>query len=124
VHVSKLKLVRSFPDRPKVQLVDPEVDRFDFDEAILPEDSWETALDDDEYEVERIADVRSGRRTRYGRVHREFLVHWKGYDEPTWVDEADLNCGALLREFERSRVNRNRFNVMQSHEEGAGGSSQ
>jgi hypothetical protein len=124
VHLSKLKLVRSFPDRPKVQLVDPEVDRFDFDEAILPEDSWETALDDDEYEVERIADVRSGRRTRYGRVHREFLVHWKGYDEPTWVDEADLNFGALLREFERSRVNHNRFNVMQSHEEGVSGSSQ
>jgi hypothetical protein len=57
VHLSKLKLVRSFPDRPKVQLVDPKVDRFDFDEAILPVDSWETALDDDEYEVERIAGV-------------------------------------------------------------------
>jgi hypothetical protein len=58
VHLSRLKLVRSFQDRPKVQLVDPEVNRFDFDEAILPEDSWETVLDNDEYEVERIADVR------------------------------------------------------------------
>ncbi|OWZ03702.1 hypothetical protein PHMEG_00024516 [Phytophthora megakarya] len=88
-------------------------DRVDFDEALLPEDSWETPLGEDEFEVERIADMR----TRYGRVHREFQVFWKGYPEPTWVDEADLNCGALLAEFERTQTNRSRFNVMQSHEE-------
>ncbi|OWY94674.1 hypothetical protein PHMEG_00035528 [Phytophthora megakarya] len=37
--------------------------------------------------------------------------------DPTWIDEADLNCGALLYEFLRDRANRNRFGVMQSHEE-------
>ncbi|POM66028.1 Hypothetical protein PHPALM_18174 [Phytophthora palmivora] len=59
-------------------------DRYDFDEALLPEDSWVRDLDADEYEVEKIVDIRSGKRTRYGRTLREFLVHWKGYDEPTW----------------------------------------
>uniref|UniRef100_H3H5Y4 Uncharacterized protein n=1 Tax=Phytophthora ramorum TaxID=164328 RepID=H3H5Y4_PHYRM len=116
VHVSKLKLVRSFPDRPDAPLLVAESDRLDFDEALLPEDSWETPLDEGEFEVEKIADVRTGRRTRYGRVHRDFLVFWKGYDDPTWVDEADLNCGAMLRDFERGLASRNRFEVMQSHE--------
>ncbi|ETI56787.1 hypothetical protein L917_00709 [Phytophthora nicotianae] len=57
----------------------------------LPEDSW----DEGEYEVEPISSVRTRRRTRYGRKLREFLVRWKGYDDPTRVDEADLNCGAI-----------------------------
>ncbi|POM69104.1 LOW QUALITY PROTEIN: Hypothetical protein PHPALM_14640 [Phytophthora palmivora] len=39
-----------------------------------------------------------------------------GYGELTWVDEADLNCGALLYDYLRDRTNRNRFEVMQSHE--------
>uniref|UniRef100_H3H6A1 Integrase catalytic domain-containing protein n=1 Tax=Phytophthora ramorum TaxID=164328 RepID=H3H6A1_PHYRM len=116
VHVSKLKLVRRFPDRPDASLLVAKSDRLDFDEALLPEDSWETPLDEGEFEVEKIADVRTGRRTRYGRVHRDFLVFWKGYDDPTWVDEADLNCGAMLRDFERKLASRNRFEAMQSHE--------
>ena len=54
-----------------------EADRLDFDEALLLEHSWECDLDDGEYEVEEVLDVRSGRKTRYGRVHRQFLVKWK-----------------------------------------------
>ncbi|GMF16335.1 unnamed protein product [Phytophthora fragariaefolia] len=100
-----------------VPLVIEDQDRFDIDEALLPEDSWDTSLAEGEYEVERITDMRSGRRTRYGRTMREFLVHWKGYQEPTWVDEADLNCGALLHDYLRRQANQHRFNVMQSHEE-------
>ncbi|KAJ8526109.1 hypothetical protein ON010_g15070 [Phytophthora cinnamomi] len=106
-----------FPDRPSIRLTTEDQDRLDFDEGLLPEDSWDAALADDEYEVERIADMRSGRRTRYGRTLREFLVYWKGYDEPTWVDEADLNCGALLHDYLREQANRHRFEVMQSHED-------
>ncbi|OWZ00773.1 hypothetical protein PHMEG_00027964 [Phytophthora megakarya] len=117
VHVSKLKLVKDFPDRPRVELTVNEADRLDFDEILLPEDSWVPDLGADEYEVERISDVRSGKKTRFGRIYREFLVHWAGYDEPTWVDEADPNCRAILNAFLRERANRNRFNVMQSHEE-------
>uniref|UniRef100_H3GFB6 Integrase catalytic domain-containing protein n=1 Tax=Phytophthora ramorum TaxID=164328 RepID=H3GFB6_PHYRM len=74
VHVSKLKAVKVFSDRPDVTLATDESGRFDFDEALLPEDSWEGDWSDDEFEVDRIADVRSGRKTRYGRVHREFQV--------------------------------------------------
>ncbi|ETO83363.1 hypothetical protein F444_02609, partial [Phytophthora nicotianae P1976] len=117
VHVSKLKLVRKFPDRPNVRLRVQDQDRLDFDEGLLPKYSWDTELDEGEYEVERISDERTGRRTRYGRKLREFLVHWKGYDAPTWVDEADLNCGALLHDYLRDQANRSRFGVMQSHEE-------
>ncbi|KAG6578200.1 reverse transcriptase [Phytophthora cinnamomi] len=117
VHVSKLKLVKTFPDRPQIRLTVEDTDRLDFDEALLPEDSWIQGLDEDEYEVEKITDMRTGKRTRYGRIYREFLVHWRGYDEPTWTDETDLNCGAVLHDFLRDRANRNRFGVMQSHEE-------
>ncbi|OWY91253.1 hypothetical protein PHMEG_00040248, partial [Phytophthora megakarya] len=117
VHVSKIKLVKAFPDRPVARLNGSEEDRVDFDEALLPEDSWIQDRDPDEYEVEQISDMRTGKRTRYGRIYREFLVHWRGYEDPTWIDEADLNCGALLYEFLRDRANRNRFGVMQSHEE-------
>ncbi|OWY95524.1 reverse transcriptase [Phytophthora megakarya] len=85
VHLSKLKPVRTFPDRPKVVLNTEDDDGVDFDEELLPDDNWDTPLDKDEFEVERIADVRSGRRTQYGRVHREFQVYWKGYDQPTWT---------------------------------------
>lgn len=120
VHISKLKRVRNFPDRPKNVLEVDESDRFDFDEAMLPEDSWNRSLDADEFEVEKIVDMRSGRKTRYGRVHREFLVQWKGYSDPSWVDEADLNCGDLLQEFDRDRASKNRFEVMQSYEERSG----
>ena len=74
VHVSKLKLVVQFTDRPGNILVANFEDRVDFDESLLPEDSWENELAADEYEVEKILDVRSGRKTRYGRVHRQFLV--------------------------------------------------
>ncbi|GMF48996.1 unnamed protein product [Phytophthora fragariaefolia] len=116
VHLAKLKPVRQFPDRPGTTLTVDEAGRFDFDEALLPGDSWEMPLGEDEFDLDRIADMRAGRRTRYGRVHREFLVYWKGYENPSWVDEADLNCGALMREYERRLVNRNRFHVMQSQE--------
>ncbi|GMF41602.1 unnamed protein product [Phytophthora fragariaefolia] len=116
-HVSKLKLVKPFPDRPRAEPVVSEADRLDLDEALLPERSWEATLAEDEFEVDRIVDVRSDRHTRYGWAHREFLVYWKGYPEPSWVDEADLNCGALLQEFERKIADRNRFQVMQSREE-------
>ncbi|OWY93930.1 reverse transcriptase [Phytophthora megakarya] len=106
VHVSNIKLVKYSQGS--------EEDRVDFDEALLPEDSWIQDRDPDEYEVERISDMRTGKRTRYGRI---YLVHWRGYEDPTWIDEAYLNCGALLYEFLRYRVNRNRFGMMQSHEE-------
>ncbi|KAG2845997.1 hypothetical protein PC113_g1899 [Phytophthora cactorum] len=66
VHLSKLKLVKAYLDRPAATLTNDGIDRDDFDENLLAEESWEGEQDDNEFEVERIADVRSGRRTRYG----------------------------------------------------------
>ncbi|POM69445.1 LOW QUALITY PROTEIN: Hypothetical protein PHPALM_14274 [Phytophthora palmivora] len=40
VHISKIKPVRQFPDRPQTRLTIPDQDRYDFDEELLPEDSW------------------------------------------------------------------------------------
>ncbi|POM76616.1 Reverse transcriptase [Phytophthora palmivora] len=108
-----LKLAKEFPDRPLMRLTVESQDRLDMYEDLLPGDSWIQNRDPDEYEVEKITDMRSGRRTRYGLIYREFLVHWRGYDDPTWVDEADLNCGALLHEFLQDRTNHNRFGEMQ-----------
>lgn len=68
------------------------------------------------YEVEELIDVREIKRTRFGRRVREFLVRWRGFEEPTWLPEEDLNCGALLFEFMRDRTGRNRFRVMQSED--------
>ncbi|GMF41093.1 unnamed protein product [Phytophthora fragariaefolia] len=53
VHVSKLKLVRHFPDRLEPQLVTEGSDRLAFDEALLPEDSGDAPLGEGEFEVER-----------------------------------------------------------------------
>jgi len=117
VYVSRIKPVKTFRDRPTVPLAVDEADRLDFDEALLPEDSWDRALVEGEYEVEGISDVRTGRRTRYNRMLCEFKVHWRGYEDPTRVDEAYLNCGTLLREFLQDRTKWSRFQVMQSHEE-------
>lgn len=116
VHISKLKRVKSYPDRPKNLLTIEDKDRFDFDEALLPEDSWTCDLNDGEFEVDKIVDVRSNKKTRFGRKLRQYKVFWKGYADPSWVDEADLNCGALLQDFERQAICRNRFEAMQSHE--------
>ncbi|OWY95025.1 hypothetical protein PHMEG_00035087 [Phytophthora megakarya] len=97
--MAKIKPVREFPDRPVIWLMTQDQDRLDFDEALLPGDSWIQDRDPDENEVERISDMRTGRKTRYGRILREFLIHWRGYEGPTWIDEADLNCRAILHEF-------------------------
>ncbi|OWY90996.1 hypothetical protein PHMEG_00040604 [Phytophthora megakarya] len=81
-------------------------------------DSWEARdVDEGVYEVEQILDVREGRKTRYGRTRREFHVKWSGYDETSWIDEVDLNCGGLVYDFLRQRTGRSRFEVMQSHED-------
>ncbi|KAG2984781.1 hypothetical protein PC121_g20281 [Phytophthora cactorum] len=40
-----------------------------------------------------------------------------GYAEPSWIDEAGFNFGALLRNVERKRIGRNRIEMVQPHEE-------
>ncbi|OWY93793.1 reverse transcriptase [Phytophthora megakarya] len=95
VHVAKIKPVREFPDRP---VLDP---------RSRSERVW--GRKDLGYE--------DGQENKIWRILREFLEHWRGYGYPTWIDEADLNCGATFHEFLRDRANQNRLGVMQSHEE-------
>ncbi|OWZ06171.1 reverse transcriptase, partial [Phytophthora megakarya] len=96
VHLSKLKLVRAFPDRPTCTLLVEEGDRVDFDEALLAEDSWETPLGEDEFEVEWIADLDAAR------------------DMAAYTESSKCFGKAIANP--RGRF-RSRFNVVQSHEE-------
>ncbi|GMF17720.1 unnamed protein product [Phytophthora fragariaefolia] len=85
-----------------------EDDRFDFDEELLPEDSWEPEAGDDEYVVEAILDDRWPISTGTERNQREFYVKWRGYDDPTWEPVSNLSCGGLLFDYllQRKRENR------------------
>ena len=69
VHVSKLKQVKMFPYRPRICLMVYKIGRVDFDEELVPDDSWDGGREDDKFEVKRTEDVRSGRKPRVGRVH-------------------------------------------------------
>ncbi|POM63992.1 Hypothetical protein PHPALM_20542 [Phytophthora palmivora] len=76
VHVSRLKAVSELGSRPKSRLT-PEVTeetRLDFDEELLPEDSWEPDQLAGEYEVEVILDDRIPLSTSTERAVREFKV--------------------------------------------------
>ncbi|OWZ05160.1 hypothetical protein PHMEG_00022803 [Phytophthora megakarya] len=75
--------------------------------------SWEANHQNDEYEVERILDLRWTKRTRTSRRIREYLIKWKGYVDPEWIPLSQLNCGALLYEFNQGARARTRFRAMQ-----------
>ncbi|GMF50568.1 unnamed protein product [Phytophthora fragariaefolia] len=112
VHVSRLKLRALFPKRPTVEIEVAEDD--DFDAALLPEDSWEPDSERNEYEVEKILDLRWSKRTRTSRRTREYQVKWKGYDDPEWLPLSQLSCGALLYEFNQGACARARFQTIQA----------
>ncbi|POM57809.1 Reverse transcriptase [Phytophthora palmivora] len=95
VHVSKIK------PRPKTRLTIQDQDPFDFDEALLPEDSWIRDLDTDEYEVEKIIDMRSGSA--------------RGMDTKS-ISTVELYCMTIY-EIERIEIDSKSCNHMRSHEE-------
>ncbi|KAJ8537329.1 hypothetical protein ON010_g13268 [Phytophthora cinnamomi] len=72
-----------------------------FDAEILPEDVDGPDEAHNEYEVERIRDVR----------------RWKGYSELEWRPVSQLNCGALLYEFNKGAKAQARFRAMQAGDE-------
>ncbi|KAG2960946.1 hypothetical protein PC118_g22235 [Phytophthora cactorum] len=90
------RLVKTYPDRPTATQTNNGVNGVGFDESLPPDNSWERKLDDNEFELDRLA---------------------VGYAEPSWIDEADFNFGALLRNVERKRIGRNRIEMVQPHEE-------
>ncbi|GMF49031.1 unnamed protein product [Phytophthora fragariaefolia] len=119
VHVSRLKAVKEFGDRPKVRLIREVTDeaRLDFDEELLHEDSWEPDMLAGEYELESILDDRQPMETSTRRSVREFLVKWAGYDEPTWEPMTNLSCGGLHYDFLREKRSSQRFQMIQVADE-------
>ncbi|KAJ8571510.1 hypothetical protein ON010_g5327 [Phytophthora cinnamomi] len=112
VHVSRLKPRAIFPKRPTAEL---EVDKTDdFDAALLSEDSWEPDHANGEFEVEKILDLRWVKRTRTFKRTRKYSVKWKGYPDPEWIPVSQLNCGALLYEFNQGAKARARFQAIQA----------
>ena len=91
-HISKLRRYQdgsaAFPHRPSLQRPPPDV---------MPDG-------EEEWEVERVVDVRT---RRFGRSSRkEYLVLWKGYPdhEKSWEPAANLaNARDKVREFEAAR---------------------
>jgi hypothetical protein len=116
VHISRLKPCFGWGDRPTEEKEHPG-ELVDFDEALLPEDSWEVDEEEGEYEVESILDSKTIRPTRTGRVRKQYLIQWKCGGEPTWVDEDELNCGALLYDFDKKRRKARRFEGAQTADE-------
>ncbi|OWZ10345.1 LOW QUALITY PROTEIN: reverse transcriptase [Phytophthora megakarya] len=112
VHISRLKPRALLPKRPTVRTEIDDDD--DLDAALLPEDSWEVDNTNNEYEVEEILDLRWSKRTRTSKRIREYLVKWRGYDEPDWMPLSQLSCGALLYEFNQGAKARARFRAIQA----------
>jgi hypothetical protein len=99
VHVARLKPRISYPERPSIELVNPNLPRLDFDEELLPEDSFEVQEHTDEWEVEAILDDRTQRDQRFSRIRRQYLVKWKGDYANEWLNEDQLSCPALLHTY-------------------------
>ncbi|OWY92216.1 hypothetical protein PHMEG_00038867 [Phytophthora megakarya] len=111
VHVSRLKAVNEFCDQPKTRLAQyiTEDTRLDFDEELLPEDSWEPDTVAGDFEVEAILNDRTPMPTRTDRPVREFEVKWIGYEETTWEPAANLSCGGVLYDYLRNKRSEHRF---------------
>ncbi|GMF19786.1 unnamed protein product [Phytophthora fragariaefolia] len=119
VHVSQMKAVKAFGDRPKVRLTRELTDeaRLDFNEELLPGDRWEPDMLAGEYEGESILDDRRPMETSTRRSVREFLVKWVGYDEPIWEPMTNLSCGGLLYDYLRDIRSSQRFQMVQVADE-------
>ena len=94
-----------------------ETDLLDFDEELLPEDSWVPDKASGRYEVEANLDDDSTRTTTADRSQRKFLVKWVGYDEPTWEPLTNLSCGGLLFDHLRRKKRENRLQMAQITDE-------
>ncbi|GMF55654.1 unnamed protein product [Phytophthora fragariaefolia] len=119
VHVSRLKKVADLGQRRTAKLVDElsENDRFDFDEELLPKDSWELSDASDKYEVEAILDDNIHNSTSTSRAQRLFKVKCVGYDEPTWKPLSNLPCGGLLFDYQRNKKWERRLQMVQVADE-------
>ncbi|OWZ17603.1 reverse transcriptase [Phytophthora megakarya] len=93
VHVSRLKAVNG---RDLARDVGEDA-RLDFDEELLPEDSWERDEVAGEFEVEAIFDQQNANANQHGQTR------WVGYESTTWESAPNLSCGALLYDYLRNK---------------------
>ncbi|KAG2994220.1 hypothetical protein PC119_g18307 [Phytophthora cactorum] len=115
LRVRASKPVTDFEDRPTVRLA-PEVEekhRTDFDEELLPENSWEQEPATDEFEVQAILDDRVPVSTGTERPVREFKIKWAGYDESSLEPVSNLSCGGLLYDYPLERNRDRRLQIVQ-----------
>jgi ribonuclease HI len=95
VHFDRLKLCFDHSLRPKEKLLRPDLPPIDFDERLLPLDSFEP----EGYEgVEALIDRRWTRRTRKAKPQVEYKVKWEN-GGTSWVREYDLHCPSLVKEY-------------------------
>ncbi|OWZ12909.1 hypothetical protein PHMEG_00013850 [Phytophthora megakarya] len=115
VHVSRLKAVNEYCDRPTTrQARDIAEDaRFDFDEEVLPEYSWELG----EFDVEAILNDRTPMSTSTDRPVHKFEVKWVGYESTTWEPASKLSCGGLLYDYLRNKKSEQRQQMVQVADE-------
>jgi len=116
VHISRLKLFVSQTQRPIIDLAENAGELVDFDEELLPSDSWEQ-IEDNEYEVEEILDDQLIRKAKTGRPIKQYKIKWKDYAETTWVDEEDLFCHALLEAYDQKKAEQIRMRAVQTADE-------
>ncbi|OWY91265.1 hypothetical protein PHMEG_00040227 [Phytophthora megakarya] len=111
----KVYAVNEFCDRPKARLVRDVADeaRLDFDEELLPEDSWMPDEVAGEFEVEVILDDRTPMSTSTDRPVREFEVKWVGYESTTWEPSSNLSSGGLLYDYLRNKKGAQRLQMVQ-----------
>ncbi|OWZ06098.1 hypothetical protein PHMEG_00021702 [Phytophthora megakarya] len=116
MHVSRLKMVDEFGERPSARLTRDvnEATRLDFDEELPPEDSWEPDHVAGEFEVEAILDDRTPLSTSTERAVREFKVKWVNYDDPTWEPASNLSCGGLVYDYLREKRRDRRLQMVKS----------
>jgi len=94
-----------------------DADHLDFDEALFTEDSWDRVLEEGEYKVGTISDVKTDHRSRYGRTLREFKMHWRSMRILHGSMKRISTAAHCCLNAKQDRAKRNRFQVMQSHEE-------
>ncbi|OWY90093.1 hypothetical protein PHMEG_00041937 [Phytophthora megakarya] len=60
------------------------------------------------------------KRTRTSKRSREYLIKWENYPDSEWIPLAQLNCGALVYEFDQGAKARSRFQAMKAGDDHPG----
>ncbi|OWZ10097.1 hypothetical protein PHMEG_00017103 [Phytophthora megakarya] len=108
VHVSRLKAVNEYCDRPKTRLAQDVTEIF----------TWERPDHvAGEFEVKAILNDRTPMSTSTDKPVREFEVKWVGYDETTWEPASNLSCGGLLYDYLRKKKSEHRLQMVQVTDE-------